>query len=139
MVCSESGGHKHGGCYRGDEGRKLCWKFATRPFLGRERTAVDVDVCPGEGWVLLKIPRGDIPCRKWELTCLPPWVAKERMGTLLLAQKTECGMPVPIPRSRAVCMWLRSYGHFTSPTPSMRLAVFSIFSCARESTRLMSG
>ena len=38
------------------------------------------------------------PCRKWELTCLPPWVAKEKMGTLLLASE----MPVPIPRSRTV-------------------------------------
>ena len=38
------------------------------------------------------------PCRKWELTCLPPWVAKEKMGTLLLASE----MPVPIPRNRTV-------------------------------------
>jgi len=29
---------------------------------------------------------------------LPPWVAKEKMGTLLLASE----MPVPIPRSRTV-------------------------------------
>ena len=38
------------------------------------------------------------PCRKWELTCLPPWVAKEEMGTLLLASE----MSVPIPRNRTV-------------------------------------
>ena len=29
---------------------------------------------------------------------MPPWVAKEKMGTLLLASE----MPVPIPRSRTV-------------------------------------
>ena len=34
--------------------------------------------------------------RKWELTCVRPWVAKEKMGTLLLASE----MPVPIPRNR---------------------------------------
>ena len=38
-------------------------------------------------WVLLLL-------LAWELTCLPPWVAKEEMGTLLLASET----PVPIPR-----------------------------------------
>ena len=36
----------------------------------------------------------EFPCPKWELTCLPPWVAKEKMGTLLLASE----MPIPIPR-----------------------------------------
>ena len=37
---------------------------------------------------------GQFLCRKWELTCLPPWVAKEKIGTLLLASE----MPVPISR-----------------------------------------
>ena len=40
----ESGGHKHGG----DEGRMLCWR--EKGGFVEER----------EGWVLLKIPRGDI-------------------------------------------------------------------------------
>ena len=38
----------------------------------------------------------------WELTCLPPWVAKEKMGTLLLASE----MPVPIPRNRTVHIYI---------------------------------
>jgi len=32
--------------------------------------------------------------QKWKLTCLPPWVAKEKIETLLLASE----MPVSIPR-----------------------------------------
>ena len=32
---------------------------------------------------------------------MPPWVAKEKIGTLLLASE----MPVPIPRSRTVCVY----------------------------------
>ena len=41
-------------------------------------------------------------CRKWELTCLPPWVAKEEMGILLLASE----MPIPIPRNRTVALFM---------------------------------
>ena len=36
------------------------------------------------------------------LTCLPPWVAKEKIGTLLLASE----MPVPIPRNRTVHIYI---------------------------------
>ena len=48
-------------------------------------------------------------CRKWELACLPPWVAKEKIGFLLLASE----MPVPIPRSRTVCPWYVPYMSLT--------------------------
>ena len=37
-----------------------CFAASLPPFLGLERAAVDVDVCPERRWVLLKIPRCDI-------------------------------------------------------------------------------
>ena len=52
---------------------------------------------------------------------MPPWVAKEKMGTLLLASE----MPVPIPRSRTVhahthtLSLSHAHTHTLSPRPAV--------------------
>jgi len=61
-------------------------------------------------------------CRKWELTCLPPWVAKEKIGTLL-PQKCRfpfrgdvlycmcgCDFTMNLPRLGARTLWVSNRG-----------------------------
>ena len=55
----ESGGHKHGDHM--EQMRGACFAGSASPFCGRERTAVDIDVCPE--------PRS-LRCLRYHDTCL---------------------------------------------------------------------